>query len=175
MKVIVASRNPVKIKAAEAGFRLIFPEIPEMNFLGENIASGVPDQPMGEAETRLGAVNRAKGAQAVFQDADYWVGMEGGIADTEAGMEAFAWMVVLGKEKMGEARTAAFLLPKPVAELVRGGMELGHADDLVFGKTNSKQTNGALGLLTHNALTREGLYTPAIAMALIPFLHPEWY
>jgi hypothetical protein len=36
-----------------------------------------------------------------------------------------------------------------VRRLVRDeGLELGHADDLVFGRTNSKTTNGACGLLT---------------------------
>jgi hypothetical protein len=36
-----------------------------------------------------------------------------------------------------------------VCRLVRDeGLELGHADDLVFGRTNSKTTNGACGLLT---------------------------
>jgi len=54
-------------------------------------------------------------------------------------------------------------------------MELGDADDLVFRKENSKQQNGAVGLLTNDAITRQSLYQPAVQMAFIPFLNPELY
>jgi non-canonical (house-cleaning) NTP pyrophosphatase len=51
-------------------------------------------------------------------------------------------------------------------------MELGEADDLVFGQINSKQQNGAIGILTNDLIDRESLYRPAVIMALIPFLNP---
>ena len=56
-----------------------------------------------------------------------------------------------------------------VAELLRGGMELGDADDLVFGRENSKQANGAIGLLTDNVIDREAYYIHALVMALARF------
>jgi non-canonical (house-cleaning) NTP pyrophosphatase len=62
-----------------------------------------------------------------------------------------------------------------VAILVREGMELGDADDIVFAKSNSKQQNGAVGLLTNDVITRKSLYLPAVQMAFIPFLNPELY
>jgi inosine/xanthosine triphosphatase len=34
------------------------------------------------------------------------------------------------------------VLPEPVSKLIRTGTELGHADDIVFGKKNSKQGSG---------------------------------
>lgn len=55
------------------------------------------------------------------------------------------------------------------------GKELGEADDLVFGQTNSKQANGAVGILTDNVLTRTTFYEPAVILALIPFKNPELY
>jgi non-canonical (house-cleaning) NTP pyrophosphatase len=54
-------------------------------------------------------------------------------------------------------------------------MELGDADDEIFGASNSKQQNGAVGLLTENAVTRTTLYEQAVIMALIPFKNPELY
>lgn len=90
-------------------------------------------------------------------------------------MLAFAWMVILGKEGRGEGKSAAFHLPPKVVELIRGGMELGEADDVVFAQENSKQSNGAIGLLTGNMITRTTLYVPALQMALIPFRRPELY
>ena len=101
--------------------------------------------------------------------------MEGGIQDLGHEMESFAWMFVKSGYKSGKARTATFFLPQKVGELIRGGMELGDADDIVFGKTNSKQVNGAIGLLTHDVITRSSFYTEAVCMALIPFKNPELY
>jgi len=54
-------------------------------------------------------------------------------------------------------------------------MELGEADDRVFERSNSKQTNGAIGLLTGNVIDRTTLYAPAVVFALIPFKNPELY
>jgi non-canonical (house-cleaning) NTP pyrophosphatase len=62
-----------------------------------------------------------------------------------------------------------------IAELVRGGIELGEADDQVFGTQGSKQHNGAVGLLTHDTLTRDGFYAQAVQLALIPFINPHLY
>jgi len=58
---------------------------------------------------------------------------------------------------------------------VRQGKELGEADDLVFAKENSKQDNGAVGLLTGNVIDRTALYQQAVVLALIPFKNPHLY
>jgi len=63
----------------------------------------------------------------------------------------------------------------PVAKLVSSGLELGEADDQVFGTQGSKQHNGAVGLLTHDVLTRDGFYAQAVQLALIPFINPQLY
>lgn len=174
MKLVIASQNPVKMDAVEEGVEELWPNI-EPNILGIKVPSGVGDQPMSEAETLLGAQNRVKAAIKQLPNADYWVGIEGGIADMDGKMAAFAWVVVSDKEKIGQARSATFFLPDKVAELVRQGIELGEADDMVFGATNSKEKNGAIGLLTHNTITRKALYIPAVVMAFIPFIRPEFY
>ena len=54
-------------------------------------------------------------------------------------------------------------------------MELGDADDQVFGTHNSKQKGGAVGLLTHQLIDRTAYYREAIILALIPFVQPEFY
>jgi len=59
--------------------------------------------------------------------------------------------------------------------LVGQGMELGHADDIVFQRSNSKQEDGAIGLLTRNLLDRAGLYEHAVLLALVPFFNLELY
>jgi inosine/xanthosine triphosphatase len=109
-------------------------------------------------------------------DADYWVGIEGGVEDQANEMAAFAWVVILSVNGgVGKGRTGTFFLPEAVAELVRRGKELGEADDTVFSQANSKQDQGAVGLLTDNAVDRTQLYAQAVILALIPFKNRMLY
>ena len=147
----------------------------DFEFVGISVPSGVPDQPMSNNETLQGAKNRATNAQTEMPEADFWVGLEGGIEKQGSEMECFAWCVVLSKEKMGKARTSTFFLPQKIVELVDGGMELGAADDVVFQRTNSKQANGAIGILTGDVIDRTSYYVDALVLALIPFKNPELY
>lgn len=171
-KIVVASNNPVKINATLEGFQRIFPD-QSFEASGVSVASGVSDQPMTSAETIRGAMNRAMNAREKQPEANYWVGIEGGIDDTDDGMQCFAWVIVLGQdERIGRGQTAVFYVPIEVADLVRDGIELGHADDQVFGRNNSKQQNGAIGLLTDDAVDRTSYYVQAVIMALVPFKNP---
>mgnify|MGYP001570346227 CR=1 FL=1 len=174
-KIVVASKNPVKISAALAAFRKIFPsEIFEAE--GVSVPSGVSDQPKSDRETFEGAKNRATNASVAHPTADFWVGMEGGVEEGSGTMGSFAWMVVKAKSgAFGKGRTSTFFLPPRVAELIKQGKELGEADDIVFGGTNTKQKNGAVGLLTGDAVTRTSYYTEALILSLIPFKNEHLY
>lgn len=172
MRVIVASKNPVKVNASQIGFETYFDDV---TLESCDVDSGVSDQPMSDAETLKGARKRAKNARKLFPDADFCVGIEGGIEPNDHGLSAFAWVVILGKSSSGESRTTTFSLPPAVAELIAQGYELGHANDMIFKKHNSKQNTGAIGLLTNDKITRTGLYVQAVQLALVPILNPEMY
>lgn len=173
IKIVVASKNPVKLDAVHEGLSVFLHEPIEV--LGVSVESGVSDQPMSDLETLQGAEIRVKNIQDQFPDYDYYVGIEGGVEESVSGLMAFAWIVISKGETIGRARTAGFFLPPKVAVLVHQGYELGDADDMVFSKQNSKQQNGAIGLLTNDLITRKLLYMPAVQMAFIPFLNPELY
>lgn len=185
-RIVVASTNPVKIRAALNGFRRMF-QLETFEVTGHSVPSGVSRQPGSDEETRRGARNRVREARILAPEADFWIGIEGGVGASHEGsdvekagelidnMIAYAWIVVDSKDQTGESRTGAFTLPRAVAELVRQGMELGEADDLVFGRTNSKQENGAIGLLTDDAVDRAQLYEQAVILALVPFKNPALY
>ena len=179
MKTIaLASSNPVKIQATLNAFRRMFPG-ERFEVEGLTVSSGAPAQPMSDEETLQGAIQRAENAAAVLPEADYWVGIEGGVEDEDgemaAAMVAFAWVVVRSGGRVGKARTGTFFLPAPVADLVRQGKELGEADDIIFGRSNSKQESGAIGLLTGNVIDRTGLYEHAVVLALVPFKNVGLY
>lgn len=170
--IIVASTNPVKIQAALDGFRLIFPD-EAFTAQGVSVPSGVSDQPMSDEETLTGALNRARAAREKMPDADFWAGIEGGCEEKFGALWAYAWVVVLGDDRVGKSRTGAFTLPHEIAALVRQGVELGEADDRVFGRSNSKQSNGAVGILTADVIDRTGYYEHAVVLALVPFKNPN--
>jgi len=179
MKTIaLASHNPVKIQATLNAFRRMFPG-ERFQIEGLTVSSAAPAQPMSDTETLQGAIQRAKNVAARLPQADYWVGIEGGVEDESGAMAtamaAFAWIIVLSGDRVGKARTGTFFLPAPVADLVRQGTELGDADDIIFGRSNSKQENGAIGLLTGNVIDRTRLYEHAVVLALLPFKNVGLY
>ncbi|HRN86815.1 MAG TPA: inosine/xanthosine triphosphatase [Candidatus Dojkabacteria bacterium] len=173
-KIVVASKNPVKINSALDGFSRMFPD-EEFEIEGVSVRSHVSDQPTTNEETYKGALNRCDNASKNFA-ADYYVGIEGGIDRDDSGTSCFAWIIIKDKNgNYGKSRTSSFYLPPKVVDLINQGKELGEADDIVFGRTNSKQENGSVGLLTGNVIVRTGYYTEAIILALIPFKNFELY
>ena len=175
-KVVVASTNPVKIETTKIGFGFVFPD-EEFVFEGVMASSRVSDQPLSEEETLQGAHNRVTHAQELVPDADFYVGLEGGMEDKEGELHEFAWIVVKSKEgKVGKGKTGTFFPPVAFRKLIlEEGKEMGEATDIIFGDSNSKQKMGAIGHLTKGAIDRTELYRHAVIFALMPFLHDELY
>ncbi len=171
MKVLVASRNPVKLRACQQAFTHVFP-LETQEVTGIEVKSGVSAQPSGIEETRQGAQNRVQALLQSRFNADYYVGIEGGITQIETRIYAFAWIVISNGKQIADACTAHFPLPDKLTALIKQGLELGDANDIVFGEQNSKQKGGAIGLLTAGSISRAALYVPAVEMAMIPF-RPE--
>lgn len=177
MQIVVGSTNPVKIDAAQGAFAQVFPDA-TLDVIGVSAESGVGDQPMSDDATLRGAHNRVDYVRTHHPDANFWVGQEGGVEQRNGSLYCFAWMAIIGRGsdgvlREGHGRTATFILPDEVATLVHQGKELGDADDIVFGRSNSKQQNGSVGILTHDRITRSDFYVPALVLALIPFMQPE--
>ena len=170
-KVLIASRNPVKINATKKAFEDVFTD--RFEFEGVSADSLVSDQPMSNDETLKGANNRIQNIQHL--EADYFVSIEGGVDLLDNNYEAFAWIVISDKNKVGKAKTATFPLPTKISNLIKEGYELGDADDIVFKRSNSKQKNGAVGILSDNLITRTDYYAHAIILALIPFTNSKLY
>ena len=118
-KVIVASANPVKINTTEIGFKKMFPQ-EAFEVRGISAPSNVSNQPMSGEETLKGAMNRANNVSKLAPDADFWVGIEGGLQEVNGELEAFAWVVIKSKDGLlGKGRTGSFFLPLKVAELIK--------------------------------------------------------
>jgi inosine/xanthosine triphosphatase len=171
--VAVGSLNPVKVGATRAVLQRL---APHLRIEGVAVVSGVRDQPWGDDETIAGARTRAEAARNAL-DADWGVGIEGGVvALPDGGVRTCAWAVIVDRvHHAGVGGSLSLELPPRVAELVRGGLELGHAMDAVSGQHNVKQGLGAVGILTAGAVTRQGAYESLVAYAMVPLLERGRY
>ncbi|KZN51112.1 inosine/xanthosine triphosphatase [Pseudoalteromonas luteoviolacea] len=173
IRVLVGSKNPVKINAAKTIFERYFPTS-EIQCEGLHAPSGVADQPLGEADTLAGAKNRVSYLKA-NHFADYYCAMEGGAAKFDYGAATFAFVVIANHEQSIVGRSCNLPLPNKIYDALEQGEELGNVMDRVFNTTNIKQKGGAIGLLTNNLATRESSYTQALTLAMAPFIHQELY
>ncbi len=176
IKVLVGSRNPVKIEAVRESFVKYFGEVEVKGIAAD---SGVNPQPVNE-ETFKGAKNRALFLKNNNGDksarADFYVGIEGGIAQLYNKWFALGIMCVIDKEgKIGYGTSPLFELPGSVTEELLNGTELGDVMDRLTGEGNTKQKGGAVGFFTRGVMDRKELYVHGLITALIPFLNKELF
>jgi inosine/xanthosine triphosphatase len=171
-RVVVGSTNPVKVAAVRAVLeRAGSTAVAE----GMSVASGVDDQPFGDADTIRGATQRARAALDA-SGADMAIGIEGGVVEEQGFMRTCAWAAVVTRDgRVGVGGSLAMMLPDRVATLVRAGVELGHAMDRVTGEHNTKQNAGAVGILTAGLVDRQRAYEALVTYALAPFLSSDHF
>lgn len=172
-RVAVGSTNPVKVAAVRAVLTAAGASAEVMPIA---VASTVRDQPIGDDETIRGAVARARSARESI-GAELGVGIEGGVVELPDGsMRTCAWAAVVdGGGVTGIGGSLAMQLPTAVAELVRGGLELGHAMDRYVNERDTKHGKGAVGILTAGLVDRQRAYESLVSYALAPFITPELY
>lgn len=168
-KVAVGSLNPVKIAAVRAVVRRVWPGAV---VVGVAVDSGVSLQPLSDEEAIAGATQRARLAR-IAGAGDLGVGLEGNTVDTGYGMFTTGWAVVADQDGTVSLGSSGRLpLPALVAQAVRQGRELGPLMDELAGETNTKQRQGAVGILTNGLITRQAALEIAVLYALSRFLNP---
>ncbi len=167
MKIAIGSKNPVKIAAAKA---ILTQAFPNADFVAIAVPSGVPEQPWGDDETRQGAENRARAAQ-LETGADFGLGLEGGVMKTPIGVMTCAWCAIVDAGgKIGFGGGLNMLLPKSISKILLAGGELGPAMDSLSNDHNTKQKQGAVGILTGGLSSRQAAYEQLVATAAAPFV-----
>lgn len=174
MHIKVGSTNPVKIEAVKIAFEKVWPG-KTWKVTGVNVPSGVSMQPMSDAESIVGARNRAN---AVLQqdDADYGVGIEGGIEKIGEHWFDCGWIVIVDKQGLeGIGSSLRLMVPPSMIKSIQAGKELGEVIDEVFDRKNAKQAEGHFGLMTKGVVTRTSGYVDGIVAALARFIHPKLF
>jgi inosine/xanthosine triphosphatase len=173
MKIIVGSKNPVKVHATEVALTQVL-NTEELSVTGLNVSSGVPDQPMTEAQTRQGAINRVKACMQEVKG-DWYIAIEGGVDNFIDGPATFAFVAICNGRQWSVGRSANLPLPASVFQALEQGEELGDVMDRLFQTKNIKQQGGAIGLLTHHLATRQSVYEIALILAMSPFMNEDIY
>lgn len=173
MKIIVGSTNQVKVEAVREVFGKWLGDINVESYKAE---SGVSDQPMSDDETVQGARNRAKASLASSKDADYGVGIEGGMFEQDGELMACAWCVVVDKNNIeGLGGGLRFEVPRKVQEMIKDGVEMGDVMNEMLGRESVKHEEGAIGVLSKKMTTRQKSYEEMVKYALVKFISAEIY
>lgn len=174
IRVAIGSKNPVKIEAVKEAFQKVWPD-KKFEFVGVEVSSGVPDQPMSDEESIKGATNRATRAKSAVE-ADFGVGLEGGLQKIGERWFDCGWIVVIDNEgKAGVGSSLRLEAPTKMMEFIHQGIELGKVNDILFKIENSKHDQGHFGLMTNNVIKRKEGYRDGIIAALAAFMHPELF
>jgi len=183
MKIFVGSTNPVKTNAVTLA---AVEQWPEVEVAGFEVASGVNEQPMSDAETKQGAINRAKkvlnlGLASLTQkpiddNSILGIGLEGGVfVDDEDQMWTTVWAAVI--DQLGEiflANGARFKVAKIVADDIVRGQEMGPIISNYFNGRSVKTQEGLIGIITENFVDRTEEYAAIAKMALGLWYGRNW-
>jgi inosine/xanthosine triphosphatase len=175
----------------------------DFEIVGIEVPSGVRHTPLSREDLMAGARHRAEAlvqiALAENKPWKYFVGLEGGIdvipgscvmpnldlirhADTvsESGrrwvfLENWAY-VTEGTALGAFGQSGALLLPDSLAKtVVDDGVELSEAIDVLAGRHNIRDREGAWGILTRSLISRQEAFRVAVINAFAPFFNRDVY
>lgn len=197
--VRAGTENPAKLAAVRAALA-VFADRPDgLAIVGVNVASGVPEQPVGWPEIVAGARGRARAALASGACV-LAVGIEDGLVEVAfepdqpvvpGGASVFnvgcAW--VTDGRRDGTGFSSGFAYPAAcIAPALRDREPIGDLFDALWraerGMTGavasspagaSGRQGGNIGQLTQGRLDRSAYGAQAILCALVPFLHADLY
>ncbi|EMA45272.1 DUF84 family protein [Halobiforma nitratireducens] len=164
MRIAVGSTNPVKVEAVERTLERFEPNVTSVG-----VDSGVSEQPRSIEETVTGAENRARRALSTT-DADYGVGLEGGVAriDGVPGLSLVMWAAATDGRRLERGSGPTLRLPAEVADRLDSGAELGPVMDDLLDADGIAESEGAAGALTGGLTDRTQALGEAVACAFGP-------
>lgn len=173
MRVVLGSKNPVKIKATRQAFSSYFDQV---EVIPVAVVSAVKPFPTSRTETLEGAINRSKAAQIAESNAEFAVGIEAGIISVENHFFIQAFSAVINNGQLGLGGSAMFEVPLAVLSKIDPAKESSkQVIDSTLGRTNLLQREGMVGVLTQGRLSRTDILRNAVICTLPPFLVPQYF
>lgn len=173
MIIAVGSKNPTKIIPVRDVFSKHFGEIEVRDV---SVPSGVKEQPTDVDEMYRGALNRARAALEKVPEAEYGVGIEGGLHRYSHGWFEQSLVVIVNKKgEVGVGSSGGLVLPERVIRKIQSGKTLEEAIDELFGTEKIGEGIGMFGIFTKGVVTRTEGVKHGVAFALARFLHSDIY
>eukprot|EP00796_Vickermania_ingenoplastis_P008928 gene8928-6264_t len=173
----VGTTNKAKLESVLSAVKKCFPnETHEVRAV--SVESGVSNQPMSAEETTQGSINRAENAAAKIEDANYGVGLEGGLECINGKWFECGWMCVVHKSsgRRGIGSSARFEMSSTLMKpILHENKELAEVMDDLTGEKDVRSGLGAMGVLTAGYLGRAAAYEHGLIFALAPFLSDSKY
>ncbi len=181
--VAVGSTRRPKVEAVREALAALGPKFGgpfQFDIAAIEVPSGVRHTPLSRDEMMTGARQRVEALLAASRERNdswkYFVGLEGGIEVVHERGRRWAflenWAYVA--DANGHAffgRSGSIVLPEPlVKRVVDEGIELAVAVDDFAGETGVRDAQGAWGVLTRNAITRQEAFRIAVISAFAPLL-----
>jgi len=181
MKIVVGSKNPIKIDAVIETVTNYHDLFGDSLIIPLDIPSGVSNQPKSLEETIQGAIRRSVEAIAEIPDANYSFGIESGLMKVpliRTGYMDFCACSIYDGFNTHLGLSSAFEFPKEVNKLIF--QENLDANQAFFklGLTEDKNIGsgiGTVGYLTKGRITRKDYTMQAIQMAIIQLENKELY
>lgn len=172
-KIIVGTCNEAKLNAVECAAQTVFDISSEVESYAAK--SGVSDQPISLEEMYIGAKNRAVAALNSDDNADFGVGLEGGLSIFQNRWFDSGIVVAIDRgcnEGIGE--TIKLEIGTGIMKLIKNGMELSDALVEITGH-NTTQTRDCFKALTDDKLSVIPAFTDATIAAFNRFVLPEFH
>ncbi|MFW6047270.1 MAG: DUF84 family protein [Candidatus Woesearchaeota archaeon] len=172
-KIVVGSKNPVKINAVREVSKEFFDEV---KILSLDAPSRVSEMPYGEKEAIEGAKNRANFCLNET-DADLSFGLEGYVTDSYSKpMFLSGWSVAINREGLvGIGSGGRIELPNYISKRIKKGEELGPLIDKILDEKGIKKGIGAIGILTKGKIPRKEAFKRAVNYSLVKFINADLY
>lgn len=143
---------------------------------GVGVDSGVSSHPTNAEESLQGAINRAGRAKEARPDADYYVGIEGGLLEVGDRAWEVSWVAIENKRgHITTALSAGIEVRGKILEAIRGGQELGDVLRNLHEIDDAGKKTGFYGLATDDLITREDACRDAVVFAVSIFKKQEYF
>ena len=173
MYIVIGSTSPVKVNATKQAFGTYFDEI-EVKALP--LVSGVKAFPTSDEETLQGALNRAKKACSLEPEAEFAVGIEGGLSKLDNYVLVKQIAVVIKDDIIGIGVSAGYVAPEGlIRQLNMASDESRKIIDSYFGREEILSKEGVIGVMTNEVLNRTRVTKDAVICALTRFINPQFY
>lgn len=188
MLIAVGSENKPKLEAVRKAARKYFPKGTYLDVVGVAAESGVSNHPISPSEARRGALNRAVAAYEGFTDADYWVGIEGGLEEItvivpetferqveKRWIESGYCLVMDRKARFAYGQSGSVRVPDHLINSIMCGKDLSSAIEEHFGISRIGDSGGYTDWLTGGALNRADSYVPGLIAAFSELMNNEHF